>query len=360
MVEAGSGDDGAPRDGTRRRLVASLAAGGVALAVGGCGPRDPLPQVQLPINTQEPPMSRHDTPDTFRGKRVVDFAMGDKASSGDVVYRLRQDYDTKESQRELVEHFFTQIAPGSLESLIVGVWQVSHDDGPDGILDVLVERRGELAALRHLYVGDIQSEDNEMSWIIQTGYTRVLDAFPALESLRVRGGEKLAFEPFEHASLRELAVETGGLPTRVVEGIARSRMPALKHLELWLGDDNYGFDGDLATYVRLLEAIDPTRLEYLGLRNSQITDELAGYLAQQPWIGGLDTLDLSMGTLGDDGALALLKSPHLGGLKHLNLAYHYVGAEYRARLAALPLDVDVSDPQDPDDYDGERYVAIGE
>ena len=228
------------------------------------------------------------------------------------------------------------------------------------VVDDFLKRKFRAEAPNQVYVGDITSEENEMSWIIQTGYAPLLAAFPQLESLRIRGSDRLDIAPIQHAHLAELAIETGGMPSKIVTAIAKSTLPALKHLELWLGDDNYGFDGDLKTYADLLAAIDPSRLTYLGLRNAQISDELAVHVAAQPWLARLETLDLSMGTIGDAGARALHDSPHVRSLKRLDLSHHYIGEEWQRKLAAMPLTVVLDDPQDVEDTDGDRYVEVGE
>ncbi|KAB8198503.1 hypothetical protein FKV24_001690 [Lysobacter maris] len=295
---------------------------------------------------------------TYRGKPVVDFRMGDKASDGDVVYRLYQEYDSEESQDELLAHLFSQVDPGSIEALIIGPWSEAHDDGPEGYLNGLIARRDELSALRALFVGDMTYEDCEISWIIQCGYNPLLEAFPLLQSLRIRGSSSLELRAFEHAHLQELAIECGGLPSTLVEAIAGSKLPALRHLELWLGDENYGFDGELATYQRLLQAIGPERLDYLGLRDACISDALATWLATQPWLGSLKVLDLSLGTIGDTGAQALVESAHLGGIERIDLSHHYISAAWQQKLQALPCTVVLDDPEEEDD--GERYVAVAE
>ncbi len=309
-------------------------------------------------------MTVSDTQTQYHGKPVVEFRMGDTiadpASVRTTAYRLTQDYDSEESQRDLLDAFMAQVDTTALEALIIGAWSEAHDESPKDFLDGLIERRAELPALRHLFVGDMTYEECEISWIIQADYNPLLDAFPQLQSLRVRGSTSLALAPFTHDALENLAIECGGLPSEITRAIAASRMPALKRLELWLGDDNYGFDGDLALFVQLIEAIDASRLHYLGLRNAQISDALALYLAAQPWLGRLDTLDLSMGTIGDEGAKALCDSPHLQGLGTLDLSHHYIGEELQARLKALPCKVVLDDPQDADDNDGDRYVEVGE
>lgn len=249
-------------------------------------------------------MTVNDTQAQYQGKPVVEFRMGDTiadpASVRTTAYRLTQDYDSEESQRDLLDAFLAQVDTAALDTLVIGAWSEAHDESPKGFLDGLIERRAELPALRHLFVGDMTYEDCEISWIIQADYNPLLDAFPQLQSLRVRGSTSLALAPFSHDALQLLAIECGGLPSGIARAIAASRMPALTHLELWLGDDNYGFDGELALYAQLLDGIDASRLQYLGLRNAQISDALALHLAAQPWLGKLDTLDLSMGTIGDE------------------------------------------------------------
>jgi Leucine Rich repeat len=307
-------------------------------------------------------MTVNQTQDRYLGKPVVEFRMGDTiadpASVRTHVYRLAQDYDSAESQRELLDAFLAQVDAAAIETLIVGAWSEAHDESPQGYLDGLIERRAELPALRALFVGDMTYEDCEISWIIQTGYNALLDAFPRLRSLRIRGSSGLALAPFGHAALEELAIECGGLPAQIVDAIAGSTLPALRRLELWLGDDNYGFDGDVRSYARMLDTIDASRLDYLGLRDAQISDDLAKHLAAQPWLGKLKTLDLSMGTIGDEGARALCESPYLAGLESLDLSHHYIGTGWQAKLRALPCKVVLDDPQDEDD--GARYVAVAE
>ena len=309
-------------------------------------------------------MTVNDTQAQYQGKPVVEFRMGDTiadpASVRSTAYRLTQDYDSEESQRDLLDAFLAQVDTAALDTLIIGAWSEAHDESPKGFLDGLIERRTELPALRHLFVGDMTYEDCEISWIIQADYNPLLDAFPQLQSLRVRGSTSLALAPFTHEALDNFAIECGGLPSGIVKSIAASRLPALKRIELWLGDDNYGFDGDVALYVQLLDAIDASRLKHLGLRNAQISDALALHLAAQPWLGKLDKLDLSMGTIGDEGAQALCDSPHIAGLGTLDLSHHYISEDMQAKLKALPCKVVLDDPQDADDTDGDRYVEVGE
>jgi hypothetical protein len=297
--------------------------------------------------------------DEFFGLPIVNFQTGDPVFTHTMCHRLVLDYDAKQTQRELLAEYLGKARPAELRALVIGSWGEGTATGepPDDYLEGLIAAK--LPRLAAIFVADVVMEEAEISWINQSNYTAFLAAYPDLEALRIRGGTKLVLPQMQLAKLRELTIETGGLDSSIVQAIGASKLPALKRLELWLGDDNYGFDGDLTTYRRMLEGIDASRLEYLGLRNAMIADELATWLATQPWLGKLHTLDLSMGTLSDAGANALLASKHLGGLKVLNLEHHYVSDKLVAKLKALPLRVTMGAAEK--EYDpGERYVAVSE
>ena len=69
------------------------------------------------------------------------------------------------------------------------------------------------------------------------------------------------------------------------------------------------------------------KLTCLRLRNAEITDEIARAMADAPILDQLETLDLSMGTLGNESAQALYESPRIQNLKRLNLNNHYCSDE---------------------------------
>ena len=62
-------------------------------------------------------------------------------------------------------------------------------------------------------------------------------------------------------------------------------LPALEHLELWLGTDEYGADTEVADLKNILQGKNLPSLRHLGLRNSEITDrmELARHGAHSFW-----------------------------------------------------------------------------
>lgn len=297
---------------------------------------------------------------TFVGQRVVDYDP-DKPARSDVVYRFRSDWDGKSATEELT-HFLATEAASQATAIVIGAWQGDDSAKPsDDVIKLLVENKDRLPSLLALYLGDIISEENEMSWIYQSDLSPILAAFPNLQLLRARGGESLAFSRPEHDNLRALILETGGMCGSVVRSLGTARFPKLEYLELWLGTDEYGGDTTVDDLRPILLGEAFPNLRYLGLRNSDIVDSLAHPLVDSPVVQRLETLDLSLGTLSDEGGFALLalKSP---SLKRLNLHHNFLRPEMARKLQELPFRVDTSNPRAMQSYDdyNYRFVAVGE
>jgi hypothetical protein len=136
----------------------------------------------------------------------------------------------------------------------------------------------------------------------------------------------------------------------------------LEHLELWLGAENYGGISSARPLQPLLGARRFPRLRYLGLRDSESADAVAEAVANAPVLDGLETLDLSLGALGDEGTSHLLASPKIRGLKKLDLHHNYLSADMKQRLSALGVEVDVSETMEEEVYEKDRYrfIALSE
>lgn len=295
---------------------------------------------------------------TFVGLRVVDY-LPDRPARSDVAYRFRSEWDGKKAEVDLAHFLATDAAPQTT-ALVIGAWQGDDSSSPpDDVIKVLVDNRDRLPALTALYLGDIISEENEMSWIYQSDLTPLLQAFPRLQLLRSRGGEALALGKPEHDQLRALIMESGGLRGSVVRSLGIAKFPKLEYLELWLGTDEYGRDTTVEDLRPILLGEAFPNLKYLGLRNCDIADQLAVALADSLVVKRLETLDLSLGTLSDEGGAALLSlcSPTL---KRLNLHHHYMSPEMVKGLKALPFTVDTSNPSEMEADEDYRFVAVGE
>ena len=296
---------------------------------------------------------------TFVGKRVVDYDP-EKPAKPELVYRFRSDWESHKLIPNL-EHFLATEAAPEANAIVIGAW---HGDDPEltsaDVIAALASGKDRLSNLAAIYLGDVTSEENEMSWIKQSDLSPLLQAFPKLQLLRARGGDGLQLTSPEHENLRALALETGGLNVEVIRSLGMSNFPNLEYLELWLGTDEYGADHSVADLQPILSGQLFPKLKYLGLRNAQRADELAGVVVNSPLMSRIETLDLSLGVLTDEGARALLMLPLNTTVKRLNLHYNFISADLVRQLKALPLTVDASKPSNDDDDEESRFVAVGE
>lgn len=298
--------------------------------------------------------------ESFAGLPVVD-ADGETApgSPDSVAWRVRVGWDTPpEAWKAALESLVERVGAEQVRALVVGDWGAAYERAaPVAHLVSLAER---LVNLRGLFLGEMVGEECEISWIQQADITPLLQAYPALEVLRVRGGTGLELSPIRHESLQELALESGGLPGKVVRAVGACDLPQLRELELWLGTSEYGGDATVTDLSGILAGDKLPQLRHLGLKNSAMADEVAQALATAPVVARLERLDLSMGTTSDAGVQALLTGQPLAHLRRLNLSHHYVSEELSTMLRGrLPgVKVDLSDRQTGGA--SRRYVAVSE
>ena len=286
-----------------------------------------------------------------------------EASSKKISKRLSLTYDEADQGKTLLEKmeaFVNSAQAAETEALVIGAWEEAYETSPTAALTLLFDSANKLPLLREIFVGDMDSEECEISWIQQDNYTRLFSAFPQLERLHIKGstGLTLSDTPINHASLKALTIECGGLPKSVLQQIATADLPNLEYLQLYLGVEDYGFDASITDLHPFISATPFPNLKHLGLMDSEIADEIAMAIANSPVLQQLESLDLSQGTLSDEGAQHLLASDAIKQLKKLDLHYHYLSNDMMKKLKALPLIVDVSEQQDiEDDW---RYPAVTE
>jgi hypothetical protein len=308
------------------------------------------------------PITEHLT--TFYGRDVVDYNPDSGLPDSAPAIRLRLSNEALEAGRtitDLYTQFLKEPVASSVEALVIGM--CFHDgDAAERVVEDLASTRKHLPALKALFFGDITFEECEISWIPQTDVSPLFTAFPLLEVLGVRGGNGLSLGRPSHPKLKILIVETGGLPRHVVREVCAADLPALEHLELWLGSDNYGGDATLDDLAPILSGRLFPRLTTLALRDCEWADDLAVALADAPILARIKSLDLSLGTLGDRGALALAAAPATARLESIDIRHHYVSDEAVAKLDALGPRINAEDRQRPDRWldEKDRYIAVSE
>ena len=302
----------------------------------------------------------------FAGMPVEEWEPGDEISDpAGAAYRIRLSWDETDEGtlwRDKFEDFLSQPASREVTGLVVGLWADTSEGElkADALVKTLVEAREKLPNLKALFIGDIISEEFEISWIKQTDVSPIFNAFPQLEHFKVRGGEELRLGSVNHDHLKSLVIESGGLDVSVVRDITSSNLPELEHLEIWLGDENYGANAEIVDLAPIFSGQLFPKLKVLGLRDSLLTDAIAVAVSHAPILDRLRVLDLSLGTLSDEGAEALLTSRGVARLEFLDIHHHYCSDAMIEKLERLGVKLDASDQQDPDEDDGYRYVAVSE
>ncbi|GAA1992276.1 STM4015 family protein [Catenulispora subtropica] len=267
---------------------------------------------------------------------------------------------------DLFDAFLRTVDTVPLTALIIGNWLTDRDMDKTAadMFAPLIAAADRFPNLRALFLGDIEQDQHEISWIHQSDLTPLLRAFPKLTRFGVRGSENLGWEARAYPELRELTFQSGGLPPEVVRAVGASDFPELTDLELYLGDSEYFGGSGVEDLAEILDGAHFPRLRYLGLRDDENADRTAAAVAHAPIVARLEVLDLSLGTLGDEGAAALLAGQPLTHLRKLDLHHHFLSEEMRQRLLdALPgVEVDLSEPQEEERDDDEvwRYVAVSE
>lgn len=303
----------------------------------------------------------------FAGKPIVDWEPEQPlADATNTLPRLSITYSENEKKLTWPDKFSTFLDhpdASQVTGLVIGAWDRDFSGGDSGaVVEALANAGDRLPNLTAIFFGDITYEECEISWIRQSDITPILRAYPRLEMLTLRGGDGLKLEPVVHDRLKELVIQTGGMDAEVLRSICASQLPALEHLELWLGTDEYGGNVTPEELEPIFSGKLFPNLRYLGLRDSDIADGVAQAIADAPILERLEVLDLSLGTLGDEGAQALLDSPRVAGLKKLDINHHFCSEALTEKLQQLPLEVDAGEGQTPEAYDDEtwRFVAHSE
>lgn len=275
--------------------------------------------------------------------------------------RYTYSYDEYEEQGKRATDMVTDILADpdflSLTELIIGDWGGAWEDSCQPILDGMVEHADQFSHIQSLFIGDMDFEECEVSWIMQGNFSALWAALPNLRSLTIKGSMDLVLGDICHEGLEELTIICGGLGTDVIRSVQNAKLPNLKKLLLYIGIDDYGFDGNADTVKELLDKAEFPKLTYLGIVDSEMQDELAKVVLESKFMGQIKTLDLSLGTLTDQGGQLLLEAlPKWPNIEKLDVHYNYLTDEMAEKLEKLPAAVDASERNQPDEYHGTIYM----
>lgn len=249
-----------------------------------------------------------------------------------------------------------------LRALTIGLADADGDNDYGAAITAIV-KAGKRPSLRELFIGDFEyPDDSEISWATIGDVGRLLPLFPNLQELRVQGG-KILLSNVTHPCLRSLILNTGGLPGATARAVASATLPELTSLEVWLGTEDYGGTAAIKDLKPLMDGKGFPKLTSLGLMNSTFQDEIAKAVAGSKILKQLTSLDLSMGTMTDEGGEAILAAAdRFSHLAPLDLEKNYLSDEMAKKIRkALPY-AHTGEQREADKWDDKLhyYVAVGE
>ncbi|MBS5822716.1 MAG: STM4015 family protein [Clostridium argentinense] len=272
------------------------------------------------------------------------------------------DYDDEvESLAVRIKEYLDNYGTYENEELIIGNWIEAWDDSNDEankIVSFLVDNKEKFTNLKSIYFGDMDFEECEISWIINGDLAPLINNFN-IEKFTAKGGTGLSFKNMKSETLKELIVISGGTSKDTIEEIIEGELPNLEKLELYFGDSNYGFDANIEDIIPFTKRENFPKLKYLGLKNSEIQDEICEKVFEGDIIEELEVLDLSLGTLTDKGAKIILDNiGKVSHLKKLDLTYNYIKEDMlkvlEERLGELDIEYSLSQEDvyfdDDDEY----------
>jgi hypothetical protein len=167
--------------------------------------------------------------------------------------------------------------------------------------------------------------------------------------------------------LKSFRVETGGLDTSCIKSIVSAKWPQLESLHLYFGADDYGAGGNVKKIAPILAGTGLKKLKHLGLMNAEFSNEICQALPKSKILKQLETLDLSLGTMDDEGAQAIAESAKaFKHLRRIELDQNFISKKGEKLLKDAKLEVSIGRQEEPEDWgdpeepDLHRYVSVGE
>ncbi|ENA3357012.1 STM4015 family protein [Escherichia coli] len=271
------------------------------------------------------------------------------------------DWGNEISREEFIKNILSDEDLPKIRSLIIGRWGECWDEGScQPIIDMFVEHAERFAHIESLFIGDMESEECEISWIKQGDYSRLYAALPNLKKLTIKGTQGLELGEIAHDKLEHLEIISGGTPSSVFASLQNAHLPALKTLIVYIGVEDYGFDASMDIVMNLASKSLFPSLTHLGLVNSEEQNEIARRVLESDILPQLEVLELSCGMLTNEGAEHLLKhADRLSHLKLLDLHYHFLATEMRKKLQkTLTCTVELSEEQKVDDDDDDDMYPM--
>lgn len=267
-----------------------------------------------------------------------------------------EEYEDDKGPATMIEEILAHDAFPKLDELVIGNWG-AWDGSCQPIIDGIIDNKEKFSHIQKVFIGNMDYEACEVSWILQGNYSKLWAAMPQLRELTIKGSNELVLGEICHEELEALTIICGGLPVSVIQSIQNAKLPKLKKLLIFIGVENYGFDGNENTIKELLAHAQFPELTELGITDSEIQDELTEVVLDSKFMDQITTLDLSNGTLTDKGgALLLEKIPQYPNIRKLDIHHNYLSVNMAKKLEALPIEVDASEIEQSWAHGGRIYM----
>ncbi len=303
---------------------------------------------------------------TFANRKVIEFdpeiGITDTINTA---YAIRvSDWDL--SPKNLISTEKLQILQKNplahqIKALVLGFWYTKDLS----LIDALLNASENLTNLKALCIENIH--DREYYPIENINISYILLAYPNLEILKIRfsncktytyNEKRLGLEinSIRHENLKALIIECKRIDMELIFEIHNLELPALEYFELWSITSENGSTYSRMGIKELMQVFSKIfpKLKYLGIRNCKNNLEDLNHvpfgIVDSSIIENLVELDLSMGSINDEGAEALLNCPFIKNLDTLDVSDNYLSDEMVERLKQLDIEV-IADRQDPDYLD---------
>lgn len=173
--------------------------------------------------------NRHVT--TFANRKVIEYDYNSGRITGDTLntaFALRSHPWRNKSDDMNCAKIFESLLKNhhckDIEALVFGLWHgFNYYSSYHPVANALAESKRNFKNLKAVFIGDIEDSECMISSITQSNVTPILEAYPNLEVLKIRGDSGsyprtsgLAFDPLRHNKLKALIVESGGLRKETV------------------------------------------------------------------------------------------------------------------------------------------------
>jgi uncharacterized protein (TIGR02996 family) len=226
-------------------------------------------------------------------------------------------------------------------------------DDDSSLIEALRDR-----PLPTLRVLELDPFEFQLSWTHVGDLSRANAALARLEALTIGAG-RITLGAIDLPELRRLRLESGGLRAHVLASLAAARWPALETLEVFLGTSEYGGTCTPVDVMPILAGATLPLVTRLALCNGTFGDELAVAATRAPILSRLRALDLSLGTMGADGAAAIVEhAVAFAHLDELDLSENYIPDAACERLRAVLPNAKLAGQRHEDEYG--RFVSVSE